>query len=370
MGYEIDFLDVGNGEKSGDAISFRVGNLFGPREEQFVVVVDGGTKESGIKLVDHIRKYYQTNKINMVISTHPDYDHSSGLSVILQDLDVNAFLMHRPWNYADKILENFDDGRLTANSLSEYIKKELSHVYELEKLANLKGIPIFEPFSGDTLDFSFVKLNILNPSVEYYLKLLPYFRCMPKLKPEGETLKALQTLLQAIKTGTYQALREFWSEETLIEPGDSATSAENNSSVVLSIRTDEVSALLTGDAGVPALVQSVELSDEIGIGIEQFKICQVPHHGSKRNVGPEILDRIIGPKKSHEIYNKNAVVSCAKNGNPKHPSKRVVNAFKRRGAQVYATKGSPIYFFEDNPNRGWGLALPLPFYEEVEEDSN
>jgi hypothetical protein len=46
MGYEIDFLPVGNGEKSGDAIAFRFGNLSGSRDEQFVAVVDGGIEQN------------------------------------------------------------------------------------------------------------------------------------------------------------------------------------------------------------------------------------------------------------------------------------------------------------------------------------
>lgn len=46
MGYEIDFLAVGEGERSGDAIALRVwrpGNL----DRQAVIVIDGGTKETG-----------------------------------------------------------------------------------------------------------------------------------------------------------------------------------------------------------------------------------------------------------------------------------------------------------------------------------
>lgn len=34
MAFEVDFLAVGGGEKSGDAIAVRWGNLAGPRAEQ------------------------------------------------------------------------------------------------------------------------------------------------------------------------------------------------------------------------------------------------------------------------------------------------------------------------------------------------
>lgn len=39
MGFEIDFLPVGEEGKSGDAIALRFGNLFGQRSEQMVVVI-------------------------------------------------------------------------------------------------------------------------------------------------------------------------------------------------------------------------------------------------------------------------------------------------------------------------------------------
>ena len=47
MGYEIDFIGVGQESKSGDAIAIRWGNLLGPREQQSVVLIDGGFRESG-----------------------------------------------------------------------------------------------------------------------------------------------------------------------------------------------------------------------------------------------------------------------------------------------------------------------------------
>jgi hypothetical protein len=60
MGYEVDFQAVGEGERSGDAIALRYGNLNGSRAEQTVITIDGGTLESGDELVKHIRNFYGT----------------------------------------------------------------------------------------------------------------------------------------------------------------------------------------------------------------------------------------------------------------------------------------------------------------------
>ena len=67
MKYEIDYMSVGTGEKGGDAIALRYGN-FNQASEQHVVVIDGGTKESGQALVTHIKKYYNPTRTPQ--STH------------------------------------------------------------------------------------------------------------------------------------------------------------------------------------------------------------------------------------------------------------------------------------------------------------
>ena len=56
MAFEVDFLAVGEGEKSGDAIAVRWGNLAGPRIEQKVPIIDGGTLEAGKNLVNALRE--------------------------------------------------------------------------------------------------------------------------------------------------------------------------------------------------------------------------------------------------------------------------------------------------------------------------
>lgn len=68
MGIEIDFLAVGEASKSGDAIAIRFGNLHGRREEQTVITIDGGTKESGDNLVEHIKTHFGTTHVDLSCS--------------------------------------------------------------------------------------------------------------------------------------------------------------------------------------------------------------------------------------------------------------------------------------------------------------
>ena len=84
MAIEVDFLSVGDGERSGDAICVRFGNLQSTRNEQTVCVIDGGTKESGEKLVEHIRRYYNTDHVrNMLFRENIDPKAKDFLSKFL-----------------------------------------------------------------------------------------------------------------------------------------------------------------------------------------------------------------------------------------------------------------------------------------------
>src|SRR4051794_32201070 len=134
MAYEIDFIPVGDGERSGDAIALRYGNLSGPRSEQQVYVIDGGNKESGEALVQHITKHYGTDYVDIVLLTHPDADHSSGLTVVLEKLRVGTLYMHQPWNHAEDIRHLFDDDRVTPSGLEDRTWRALENARELEKL--------------------------------------------------------------------------------------------------------------------------------------------------------------------------------------------------------------------------------------------
>ncbi|MFQ5798765.1 MAG: ComEC/Rec2 family competence protein [Bacteroidota bacterium] len=361
MAYEIDFLPVGEGERSGDAIALRVGD-FSARDKQLVLVIDGGTKESGEQLVKHIKRYYQTDDVDLVVCTHSDADHASGLTEVLENLSVGQFWMHLPWEHTDRIRSLFKDGRLTVTGLREKFRKSLETARELKAIAKRKGIPIVEPFS-DKVNRNNI-LYVLSPSTAYYESLLPNFRIAPEPKEEVGVLEKVVTAAREVVT----RVAENWGLETLTDPEEDASSAENNSGAVLRLQFDGKQFLFTADAGVPALTEAANYADGSGIDLKACTFIQIPHHGSRRNVGPTILNRILGPRGLQQSFNKTACVSASKGGEPKHPSKRVVNACKRRRAEVYATQGITLcYHSDDAPDRGWGKADPLPFYNEVED---
>ena len=360
FGYAIDFLPVGNGEKSGDAIAVR----YGYPGEYKIMVIDGGTKESGQALVDHIKTYYKTDHVDYVVNTHPDADHASGLSVILEQMSVGELWIHRPWEHSSEIRDLFKDGRITDNSLSERLKDALNAAYALEELAEEKGVTIKEPFTGSEIgDFT-----ILSPSEEWYLEVVPQFNKTPEAKAQEQSSFAgtLIGMGKSLVEKVAQFIEETWDLETLKEGG--TTAAENLSSVVLYANLDGRGILFTGDAGIDSLNRAADYAESKGTDLAKCKFLQIPHHGSRNNVSPSVLDRIVGIKIGIDSRpTKTAFVSAAKDSKT-HPRKVVTNAFKRRGADVIATQGNIKVSYHNMAQReGWVTAEPLPFYEEVEE---
>lgn len=364
MAYEVDFLAVGDGQKSGDAIALRFGNLTGPRDEQTVVVIDGGYQETGEQLVNHIQQYYGTDFVDVVVSTHPDCDHAGGLTVVLEKMKIGIFLMHLPWDHTKDMADMFKSGRVTDASVRESLRKSLDAAYDLYRLAKNKNIKIVEPFRGvNGWNGAF---RVLGPTKDFYESLLPHFRGTPEPKqPLGLVSKAAQGVVEFVKK-----VAESWGFETLTDDGE--TSPENNSSAIIMITPPgkpDKRLLFTGDAGTPALTLVADHLEVEGFQPSGLGFIQVPHHGSHRNVGPTILDRLLGPKLAQDQRLRSAFVSASKDGAPKHPNKKVTNAFRRRGTHVHATQGvNTRHHSDDAPSRPtWVTSEPLPFYSEVDE---
>jgi beta-lactamase superfamily II metal-dependent hydrolase len=359
MGYEVDFLAVGDGKRCGDAIAIRYGDLLSTPPTQKVVIIDGGYQENGEALVSHIRDYYGTDRADLVVLTHPDMDHASGLTVVLEKMRVGRLWMHLPWNHTTDISDMFKSEKVTDKSVSEALRRSLDDARSLEKLARSKGIPIEEPFAS--VEFDSGAIRVVGPTVEFYESLLPHFRSTPEPR---EGLGLLAGLAHKVSEVVRKA-KESLSLETLKDGAQ--VSAENNTSAILLASLDGHLLLFTGDSGILALEQAIASLAAQGVDHSRLAMIQVPHHGSIHSVGPTVLNQLVGPILDSEEMRRQAYVSASKDGAPRHPAKKVCNAFKRRGAPVTSTQeGNKLLYF-NAPSRNWPQSTPLPFYEEVDD---
>jgi glyoxylase-like metal-dependent hydrolase (beta-lactamase superfamily II) len=173
MNFEIDVLPVGESSKPGDAIIVRYAASTGG---YYLIVIDGGSKESGENLICHIHKHYGDKvMIHHAILTHCDADHACGFREIVQNLDVRRVWMHIPWFAAASSLQYFADKSLSPATLAQKIQREYDLISEIYEIATRREIPIEQPFAGKRIG----PFTILSPYSWVYDLLLPQFDRTP-----------------------------------------------------------------------------------------------------------------------------------------------------------------------------------------------
>ncbi|MFA6529020.1 MAG: MBL fold metallo-hydrolase [Candidatus Gracilibacteria bacterium] len=350
MAYEIDYIPVGSGEKGGDAIAFRYGNFSSPQTQK-VVVIDGGTKESGKALVEHVKKHYGTTRVDLVVASHLHNDHISGLTEVLDGLTVVKMAVHCPWDHT-KAIQKMTKTTASIGRIETRLEKSLNSLSSLVDLASQKNIELIQPFAGEEIVDG---LYVLTPSKEYYQQLLANFGVTPEVKEEHKIEEVFSAIKEAVSW-----VAEALHIETLSDDYPD-TGHENNSSLVLLLMIEGKKFLFTGDAGKDALTRAINYAESCSVPLNKIDFLDIPHHGSKRNLGPTILNKLMP---------QHAFISCPPKGDPKHPSRKVVNALIRRGCEPGSTrKGAPIcHPSSDAPQReGWVSLAPESFFSQVEE---
>jgi beta-lactamase superfamily II metal-dependent hydrolase len=356
--FEIDFLDVETA-KSGDAIAIRY-EIGG---ETFIHVVDGGYIATGDSLVTHIRKHYGSPTfIDNVVVTHQDGDHTAGLRQVLEEFHVGTLWMLRPWLYASEIVDRVK--RFTSvENLAARLRSDFPNLAALEEIANDRGITIREPFQGQPIG----AFTVLAPSRTRYLNLILQAERTPDAVDEAPTA-SFGALAEAVRTSFAKAInfvRAAWGVEVF---STQETSVENEMSVVQAATLNGERILLTGDVGRGGLAEAADYAPAIGWVLPGVNRFQVPHHGGRRNVSTELLDRWLGPKLANpsEVTGFTAIISAAK-ADEHHPRKAVVRAMLHRGGRPYSTENGTVCSFSGAPSRGWGPSTPLPYPEDQEE---
>lgn len=343
--YDIDFLAVENenqeSNKSGDAIILSIddANSGGRR----LIVIDAGFTSTGDRVVENIKLWYGTHRVDLVISTHPDSDHLNGLQTVIESLDVDELMLHLPWNHHPR-----------ATELGNY-----ENVRKLYDAAVRRGTSVTEPFTGEQRFNG--SLRLFGPSKSYYEEQI-------QLAVDEALTGAAATRLSATRNKFLRAGKKLVERALSVFPIETLSDADetgprNQTSVITFVSADNNRMLFTGDAGIKALEQASNEYESIfgSFKANPLSFLQAPHHGSQRNLGPEILDRVLG-KPGIPHGETTSFISSAKSSD-KHPSPKVTNALGRRGAKVMATEGSNIHNGTSS-RPGYTNLPPLPPLEE------
>lgn len=345
--YEVRFFAVGNKSKGGDAIVIRV---FDDDDNQHIAVVDGGYSANGDEIVRFIVDECKSDTIDVMFNTHPDIDHIAGLVRILEsdEVKVEKLVMNRPWTDANLNSSYFKDGRITEKSLANRIIDNFKKAKELSDLAEEKGIDIIHPVVNNTyLDC----LTIIGPTKEHYRNYLLASEKTPDTNavfsgPYGFQRKVLSIVRY------YKGFVIRWYD-------DESTSDINETSIVLVLEIGDMKLLLTGDVGKAGLNAALDTWETSGHSGKDITKVQLPHHGSRKNIDPQILRRI-GAKCYY--------VSCPPDGfDEGHPSRRLENKIREiwPDASIYHTRGKWLSSYKGVNIKGVP-ATNAPIYDEMD----
>jgi beta-lactamase superfamily II metal-dependent hydrolase len=352
--YEVDFLPVGDG--NGDAICVRYGN---DETGYWLHVIDGGFTDTADTVIRHIEAQYGGHyKISHMVLSHADNDHACGLIGILNRFEISgAIWMNRPWRYASLILHRYPG--YTEARLVKEIRDAHPYLVELENIAARRNIEVKDVFQGAKIG----PFTVLAPHVDRYIGTIADFGKTPEAKKPALTF-AKTFIGEAIEAAA-KWVNEDWDIETLSNDPDPPTSASNESCVVQLGQIEGNKVLLTGDVGPIGLNEAADYAQALGL-LSPPNFVQVPHHGSRKNVTPGVLDRWLGPIGEKGAKRGTAFCSIGK-GKDDYPRGQVQNAFERRGYPVHATRTSTkTHFIGRELRDGWVTSKPEPWVSRVE----
>lgn len=329
--YQIKFFRCGDGSKGGDGIVIR---LFDIDDKQHLYVIDGGYQATGEQIVKFIKEVCKSKSVDLIINTHPDRDHISGIIKIIEsDLIVGGIVINRPWKDSGFTTDYFKDKRITENSLISRIKEEFDYANTVEELAKSKKITIYKCFEGYSCDSI---LEFIGPSQKLYRSKLLSSDKTPESVFEEWNKPLIKKTFEEEDYDSKSPIKWFYDENT---------SDINETSIVTVLNIGNLHFLFTGDTGKDGLSSALDFYDTQHVkGTSRFTYVQLPHHGSRKNITPELINRFATPS---------FIISCPPEGEHEgHPSRRLINKILelKPNAEIYRTGTSSF-----NIHKGLGL---------------
>lgn len=191
------------------------------------ILIDGGPNNKVLECLSNHMPFWD-KKIELVVLTHPEYDHITGLVAVLDRYSVDQIL-------ANSLLTD-------TGVFSKFREKVIA-----------KKISVFSPKNGDKIKLGEMEFDVLFPLE---------------------------------KLGNELVWQNNQPQEVM---GESAYSSNlNNTAIVLKFIDQNFKALLTGDIGV---TEETLLRQGFG-GLEPVDVLKVGHHGSKSSTSLNFLEEI------------------------------------------------------------------------------
>ena len=247
--------------------------------ETFKIVIDGGPEESADTIADI---YLRLGHIDLLILTHYDADHISGLLRYFELLKSDTRIVDVVWANCASIVDFDDEENITAYDnayvLSKYLEKQRKNGVIGEWRDNITSE--LEP-----IDIGPFHIDVLSPTNDIQKELIRRY----KEYIEKEGLQDDPDTDEEVSFGRVlkDSAIELSDLATSFRP--SGTSFMNRTSIALKIQADGKTILSLGDADAKVITTSLK---SLGVTEEEAMkadLVKVSHHGSKANISQEMF---------------------------------------------------------------------------------
>ncbi|WP_338543009.1 ComEC/Rec2 family competence protein [Paenibacillus tundrae] len=269
----------------GDSI---IVTLVNDLKEKRNILIDGGVGWSSYKSLKNEIELIcgRGEEIDLLVVTHIDEDHISGIIELFEDSDINKQIFKEIWfntgqNVAELFGEVWDESRGYPIADTRKIEKSITDGVIFESL--IENLEMWKNdlwyFQKDAIIERFgAEIKILSPS-----KL-----GLEKLHKEWTYEKNSNVKMSRPCSTDYhlplsELIKKKYSKDRSIP---------NLSSISLLIKFQEDNVLLLGDSHAETIVESLTVLGYTTQDKLQVALTKVSHHGSKRNTSDDLLSLI------------------------------------------------------------------------------
>lgn len=267
--------------RHGDALWLEYGETRNPRR----VLIDGGPRSRLTKnrLADRLR---QRPDLELLVVTHIDADHISGVLELLEDRSVPISprdIWFNGWHHLPSDLLGAKQGEALGAAIR---RRRLPWNRDFDEGAAMVpddgDLPVVELPDGLTL-------TLLSPPRRQLVDLRPVW----KREVEKAGLVPGVAAEQAAAQPDLLGEEPIDPSELADEPYEEDRSEANGASIAMLAEFEGRTLLLTGDAHGGVLADGLRrLMRRRGVGTLELDAFKLSHHGSKFNLGPELLDLV------------------------------------------------------------------------------
>jgi len=249
------------------------------------VLIDGGPDERVLQCLGENMPFWD-REIELMVLTHPDADHLTGLISVLERYKIQAVLI---------------------NNLS----KDTALFYRFRDVLLEEKASLYHPRAGERIKISGLDFSVLWPDADAVTLRDPptatQLRADRRVTSVESLLRGDPKFPRSGKDDPEKTIRDRKNSGSILSavyPGDF-----NETSIVLRLEYGDFCAFLPGDIGI-----DTESSLDIHNRGYPCQVLKVPHHGSKFSTSEELL--------SH-LQPDLAIISVGKN-HFGHPTKEVL----------------------------------------------